>query len=125
MFELTATVRNRDGIHCRPSALIARAASDYPGTVAAEGERGRADLSSMMEILSLALLPGSTVTVRVEGPDEEAKCREFVEMLETPFNLRAREEGQRGLDLRVPPKKRLDKGFILSHNRWHENNNQY
>lgn len=87
MFELSATVRNRDGIHCRPSATIIKAAAGYAGEMFIRSERGHSDLRSVIALMTLALLPGEKVTIRVTGPEEEAMCRQLVALFETHFDF--------------------------------------
>ena len=87
MIEKTATIQNAQGIHCRPSALIARFAAGYEGSIRVTAERGETSLRSILELMSLELYPGSRVTIRVDGPDEEAVCRQLVELFETHFDF--------------------------------------
>ncbi len=88
MVQMRATVRNQDGIHCRPAAVIAQRGQTYAGCATARTCEREADLRSVMEILSLGLLPDESVTVEVEGPDEQSVCAEFVRLFETEFNFR-------------------------------------
>jgi phosphotransferase system HPr (HPr) family protein len=87
MFELSATVRNRDGIHCRPSATIIKAVASYVGEMSIRSERGHSDLRSVIALMTLGLLPGEVVVIRVTGPDEEAMCRQLVGLFETHFDF--------------------------------------
>ncbi len=87
MIERTATIRNAQGIHCRPSAMIVRFAATYEGEIAVRGVRGTASLRSIMELMSLELFPGTQVTIRVSGPDEQWFCEELVNLFETHFDF--------------------------------------
>ena len=87
MTELPATVRNEAGIHCRPSSAIVQRARDYEGTIRVRAESGECDLRSVLGLLALALEKGDTVTIQVEGPNEEETCRELVGLFETPFDF--------------------------------------
>lgn len=94
MFELTATIRNADGIHCRPSAAIIRSVAGYPGEVTIHNDRGHCDLRSVIALMTLALLPGDRVSIRVTGPNEEEVCRQLVALFETHFDFPARPKGE-------------------------------
>ena len=59
----------------------------YAGTVRAEAGGVVCDFSSVMSLMALGLLPGSTVTIRVEGPGEDAFCDRVVELFETRFDF--------------------------------------
>ena len=87
MVERTATICNRDGIHCRPATLLVKFAEDYEGKVEVANKRGQTDLTSIFEILGLALLHGDSVTIRVTGPDEEQRCAQLAELFETHFDF--------------------------------------
>lgn len=94
MIEMTATVQNAQGIHCRPSAVIMKEAASYAGTIGITGNSRTCNLRSVMELLALGLHQGSTVTIQVSGPDEEAFCRRLVELFETHFDFPPREPGE-------------------------------
>jgi phosphocarrier protein len=87
MIEKTATIRNGQGIHCRPSARIVTEASRYSGKITVYAESGEADLRSLLSLVSLGLQENSSVRIRVEGDDEEAVCTKFAELFETHFDF--------------------------------------
>ncbi len=88
MVEQQGIVRNYHGIHMRPSSLIRKAVADYAGTVQLVGTDGKsANPRSVLSILSLSLVQGSTFTVRVEGPDEQQFCDKLVELMESTFDF--------------------------------------
>jgi phosphocarrier protein HPr len=89
MKEMRAVVQNAQGIHCRPSALIVKHASQYEGHIEVIGERGTTSLRSIMELMTLELYPQSEVLIRVSGPDEERACQELVDLFETHFDFPA------------------------------------
>ncbi len=93
MIEVSATVRNAHGIHCRPSAVIIKAVADYAGTIAVVSDRGHADLRSVISLMALALLPGDAVIIRVIGPSEEEVARQLVRLFETHFDFPPRAGG--------------------------------
>ncbi len=95
MFERTATVRNAAGIHCRPSAMIIKAASQYEGQIEVSTDTGDVDLRSMLALVALGLDEGSAVTIRVSGPDEEAFCGQLVELFERHFDFPPLGESER------------------------------
>lgn len=84
----TLQVTNKLGIHARPAGAIvditSRASSDvfliYGGT--------RANAKSILNIMMLAITPGSQVQFEIQGEDEE----EVFQKLEELFNARFNEE---------------------------------
>ena len=91
MTEMTAVVRNVDGIHMRPSQVILDTVADYPGDVRVESAQGQADLHSIMGLLTMALEQGAQVKISVTGPEESDVCRKLVELFETEFDFRHHE----------------------------------
>ena len=87
MIEKTATIRNEQGIHCRPSARIITEAMRFSCQIHVFSEEGDADLRSLLSLVSLGLQAGSTVRIRVSGEDEEAACDHFVALFETHFDF--------------------------------------
>ena len=70
MQERTVTVKNVNGIHCRPSSAIVKTAMPFKSAVSAKGADGSANVNSMIELITLALHCGDDVTVTAEGEDE-------------------------------------------------------
>ncbi len=94
MVEMTATVQNGQGIHCRPSDVIVKYVADYEGDITVNGEKGETSLRSILELMTLELFPGSQVTIRVDGPNEETFCRDVVALFETHFDFPPREDAE-------------------------------
>ena len=70
MVQNTVTVQNVNGIHCRPSTHIYKAAVKFSSILRGEGKDGAANLKSMIEIITLALHCGDDVTISADGDDE-------------------------------------------------------
>jgi phosphocarrier protein HPr len=91
MVEKTATIQNANGIHCRPSAVIIKEAQDYAGEITIIAESGETDLRSVISLLCLGRSEGTTITIRVSGPDEAAFCARLVVLFETLFDFPPRD----------------------------------
>ncbi len=87
MIERTATIRNGQGIHCRPSAKIVTEASRHPCQILVLADSGEADLRSLLSLVSLGLQEGTTVRIQVTGGDEKSVCDQMVELFETQFDF--------------------------------------
>lgn len=80
-------IKNSQGIHCRPSALIVKEFQDYAGRIQISNSNGACQVSSVMQLLSLEMNMGCEVTIEVEGKDEAAIADRLVELLETKFDF--------------------------------------
>ncbi|OGV63759.1 MAG: hypothetical protein A3K18_35190 [Lentisphaerae bacterium RIFOXYA12_64_32] len=89
MVSLEATVRNKYGIHCRPSALIAKEAQSYSGTITVTTEKhATAEAKAVLPLVGLGITCGESVLVSVSGPDEDVVCRRMVALFETNFDFK-------------------------------------
>jgi phosphotransferase system HPr (HPr) family protein len=92
MTETTATIQNRDGIHCRPATLIVKAMLGYEGNILVFNDRGESDLRSILSLMALQLFPGDTLTIQVTGPNEEEQCETVRRLFETHFDFPPQED---------------------------------
>jgi phosphocarrier protein len=88
MTEKNVTVNNKAGIHCRPSSAILTAVEDFPD-VEFEicSSKGETNLSSILGLLAIGLQYGDEVTVKAEGPDEEAACEKIAGLFAYEFDF--------------------------------------
>ena len=87
MTEVKAVIRNKAGIHCRPSAILVKEGMAYPGEILVSAESGTCTLTSALELIMLGLECGTEVTIQVSGPDEEAEAQKLKELFETEFDF--------------------------------------
>jgi phosphocarrier protein len=87
MIEQSATIQNEQGIHCRPSALILNAIQGFEGDISIQADDQLVPLKSVLDLMSLGLEQGRTITIRVDGGDEESMCQRLVELFETNFDF--------------------------------------
>lgn len=88
MIQKTVTIRNKAGIHCRPSGAIMTVAAKFPDhAITAESTHGTANLRSILDLLSMGLQKGDRVTISVTGPREQEACEKLAELFETEFDF--------------------------------------
>lgn len=68
----TIPVTNDTGLHARPAAEVADAASDFDAAIVVSTPNRDARASSPLELTALGVDPGETVTVTADGPDATA-----------------------------------------------------
>ncbi len=86
MIEIETTIKNRAGIHARPSALIAQTAVKFSSRIFLEKNGNRINAKSIMGIITLAASYGSKITISAEGADEQAAVDAIKNLFETGFN---------------------------------------
>ena len=90
MQKRTVTVRNRAGIHCRPSSVILNTVNaEFPDhSFLLTSSRGEScELNSIMGLLALCLACGDTAELTVEGANEQQAADRIAELLETEFDF--------------------------------------
>ena len=72
MKQFCYTITDPAGIHARPAGLLAQAARKYDAicTINAGGKSAR--LTQLVQLMGMGIKHGDSVTIAVEGPDEEA-----------------------------------------------------
>ena len=65
------TIKDAMGIHARPAGLLVKEAAKYESKVSLTKDGKTVDAASLMAVMSLGVKQGLTVTVTVEGTDEE------------------------------------------------------
>lgn len=86
MAERQATVKNRLGIHARPSALLVQAAAKFVSEITLIKDGIEVNGKSIMGVMMLAAETDSMILVRAAGPDEEEALEEIVRMIEGKFD---------------------------------------
>ncbi len=86
MAEREATVKNRLGIHARPSALLVQAAAKFVSEITLIKDGLEINGKSIMGVMMLAAEMDAKIRVRAAGPDEEEALDEIVGMIEGKFD---------------------------------------
>ncbi|PVU82006.1 HPr family phosphocarrier protein [Cellulomonas sp. WB94] len=87
MAEQTVVIASKAGLHARPAALFTQAAARSGLVVRiAKGAMGPVDAASILQVMTLGAALGDTVTLSVEGPDEDRVLDELVTMLATDLD---------------------------------------
>jgi len=82
------TIRNRAGIHCRPSSVILMAAQEYAGCrIQVISAKGESELDSILSLLGMGLERGEQVVLRAEGEAEAEACARMAELFGREFDF--------------------------------------
>lgn len=81
----TVTVKNKLGLHARPSALVVKAATKYRSDFHITKDGMEINGKSIMGVMMLAAECGSVLELRAEGVDEQYLLDEIEELIESGF----------------------------------------
>lgn len=86
MFERTATIASRVGLHARPAAIFAEAAAEFDLeiTIGLQGEAvdEAVDAASILSLMGLGASHGDVVVLRAEGAGAQEALDSLVKLLE-------------------------------------------
>lgn len=77
MKSFTYTIRDAVGIHARPAGLLAKKAKEFESAVTIEKGDKSAAATKLIALMGLGVKCGDTVTVTIEGADEEKAAAEM------------------------------------------------
>ena len=72
MKEIEVLIKNKYGLHARPSSLLANTAGEYKSEIRIVKEEKEVNVKSIMSLLLLAAGEGTKLKVIAEGEDEDA-----------------------------------------------------
>lgn len=78
-------VRSKLGLHARPAALFVKTANHFQSEFTIQKGKLKVNGKSIMGVMMLAAGPGSTVIIRISGPDAQEAMKEIEKLFETNF----------------------------------------
>ena len=83
MKSFSYTVKDELGIHARPAGLLVKEVKNFQSKVTLEKDGKSVDASRLMAVMGMGVKKNQTVTVTVEGDDEDAACEAIKAFFET------------------------------------------
>ena len=65
------TITDPVGLHARPAGVLAKEAKKYTSIISITKGEKTVDARTLMAIMGMGVKQGDTVTVTIDGPDEE------------------------------------------------------
>lgn len=86
MFVKDVVVQNQVGLHARPATFFIQKANEYKSSIWVEKEERRVNAKSLLGVLSLGIVGGTTVKIIADGPDEEEAVEGLINLVITCFS---------------------------------------
>jgi phosphocarrier protein len=86
MISRDVTITNTVGLHARPATFFIQKANSYRSSIWVEREDRRVNAKSLLGVLSLGIVKGTTITLIADGADEEEALSGLAELVDTGFN---------------------------------------
>ena len=86
MYTREITVKNEVGLHARPATYFIQKANEFKSGIWVEKEERRVNAKSLLGVLSLGIVKGTTISLIADGPDEEDAVNALVELIGSDFS---------------------------------------
>lgn len=74
MKSFSYTVKDELGLHARPAGMLVKEVKNFQSKVTLERDGKSVDASRLMAVMGMGVKKDQTVTVTVEGNDEDVAC---------------------------------------------------
>jgi phosphocarrier protein len=85
MISQSVVIRNSVGLHARPATFFIQKANSFKSSIWVEKEDCRVNAKSLLGVLSLGIVKGTTITLIADGADEEAAVTGLAELINSGF----------------------------------------
>ena len=85
MFVKDVMVQNQVGLHARPATFFIQKANEFKSSIWIEKEERRVNAKSLLGILSLGIVGGTTIRIIADGADEQEAVTALTELVDSGF----------------------------------------
>lgn len=85
MYTKDVEVKNQVGLHARPATFFIQKANEFKSSIWVEKEDRRVNAKSLLGVLSLGIMGGTSIRILAGGSDEEQAVDELVKLVESGF----------------------------------------
>lgn len=78
-------VQNQVGLHSRPATFFIQKANEFKSSIWVEKEDRRVNAKSLLGVLSLGIVGGTSIRILADGADENAAVESLVHLVESGF----------------------------------------
>jgi phosphocarrier protein len=82
----TATIKNTLGLHLRAASKLIKLAQEYDSEIYLQKDNIKANGKSMLGIVTLGAICGSTLEIVTKGPDAQELLDAVVQLIERNFD---------------------------------------
>ena len=86
MFVKDVVVKNQVGLHARPATFFIQKANEFKSSIWIERDERRVNAKSLLGVLSLGIVKGTTVNIVADGVDENEAIATLSELIDSDFS---------------------------------------
>ena len=80
------TINNQVGLHARPATVFIQKANEFKSSIWIERDERRVNAKSLLGVLSLGIVKGTTVNIVADGVDENEAIATLSELIDSDFS---------------------------------------
>lgn len=85
MYMKEVSVQNQIGLHARPATFFIQKANEFKSSIWVEKEERRVNAKSLLGVLSLGIVGGTSIRIVADGADETNAVDSLVKLVESGF----------------------------------------
>ena len=86
MVSKEVVISNQVGLHARPATFFIQKANEFKCSIWVEKDERRVNAKSLLGVLSLGIVGGTTIRLIADGVDEQQAIEGLVKLIESGFN---------------------------------------
>ena len=85
MITREVTINNQVGLHARPATFFIQKANEFKSVIWVEKDERRVNAKSLLGVLSLGIVKGTTISIIADGVDEVQAVDTLAELIDREF----------------------------------------
>ena len=85
MISKEVVINNQVGLHARPATFFMQKANEFKSSIWVEKEERRVNAKSLLGVLSLGIVKGTSVKLIADGADEEEAIETLSDLIASDF----------------------------------------
>ncbi|MBQ1362696.1 MAG: HPr family phosphocarrier protein [Oscillospiraceae bacterium] len=85
MISKEVVINNQVGLHARPATFFIQKANEFKSSIWVEKEERRVNAKSLLGVLSLGIVKGTSVKLIADGADEEEAIETLSDLIASDF----------------------------------------
>ncbi len=85
MITREVTINNQVGLHARPATFFIQKANEFKSVIWVEKDERRVNAKSLLGVLSLGIVKGTTISIIAEGVDEAQAVETLADLIDREF----------------------------------------
>ena len=85
MVSKEVVINNQVGLHARPATFFIQKANEFKCSIWVEKDERRVNAKSLLGVLSLGIVKGTSVNILADGPDEEEAVASLSALIASDF----------------------------------------